>query len=124
MSCRSSKSRDIRVVEDEPALLQVVVEIDDGAVEVGVELLVHGEFNAMDVDDAVGLGGVGVEVQAVGETAAPAPPNADAEHGAFGQVLAGDEPLDFVGGLFTQDHTHGNDLLVQDGGECDTRLRM
>ena len=75
----------------------------------------------MDVDDAVGLGGVGVEVQAVGETAAPAPPDADAEHGAFGQVLAGDEPLDFVGGLFTQDHTHGNDLLVQDGGDISRR---
>jgi len=64
---------DIRVVEDEPALLQAVVEIDDGAVEVGVELLVHGELNAMDVADAVVLGGVGVEVQAVGETAAPPP---------------------------------------------------
>jgi hypothetical protein len=64
---------DIRVAEDKPALLQAVVEIDDGAVEVGVELLVHGELKAMDVDDAVALGGVGVDVQAVGETAAPSP---------------------------------------------------
>ena len=30
---------DVRVVEDEAALLEAVVEIDDGAVEVGVELL-------------------------------------------------------------------------------------
>src|SRR5512135_1273809 len=104
---------DIRVVEDEPAFLQAIVEIDDGAVEVGVELLVHGELNAMDVDDAIALGGAGVEVQAVREAAAAPPLDADAKHGAFGQALVGDDLLDLVGGLFTQGHTHGTDLLVQ-----------
>ena len=44
---------DVRVVEDEPALLEAVVEVDDGAVEVGVKLLVDGELDAVDVDDAV-----------------------------------------------------------------------
>ena len=34
---------DVGVVEDEPPLLQAVVVIDDGAVEVGVELLVDGQ---------------------------------------------------------------------------------
>ena len=86
---------DVRVVEDEPALLQAVVEVDDGAVEVGVELLVDGELDAVDVDDPVALAGAGVEVQAVGETAAAAPLDADAKDGLLGQVLLGDDLLDF-----------------------------
>src|SRR3954471_4727165 len=91
---------DVRIVEDEPALFEAVVEVDDGAVEVGVELLVDGELDAVDVDDPVLLARAGVEVQAVGESAAASPLDADAEHGLFGEVLVGDDLLDFGGGLF------------------------
>src|SRR5262245_39315540 len=102
---------DVGVVEDEPALLQAVVEVDDGAVGVGVELLVDGELDAVDVDDPVALGGRGVEVQAVRETAAAAALDAHAEHRAFGQTLLGDDLLDFAGRLFTQGYTHGRSPL-------------
>src|SRR5690349_17999453 len=103
---------DVRVVEDEAALLEAVVEVDDGAVEVGVELLIDGELDAVDVDDPVLLARAGVEIQAVGETAAAPPLDADAEHGLLGEVLVGDDLLDFGGGLFAQSHAHGRISLI------------
>src|SRR5262249_43283219 len=80
---------DVRVVEDKPALLQAVVKVDHGAVEVRVELLVYGELHAVDVDHTVALGGLGVEVQAVREAGAAAPLHADAEDRPLGEVLVG-----------------------------------
>src|SRR3954452_23055060 len=70
---------DVRVVEDEPALLEAIVEIDHGAIEVGVELLVNGELDAVELHDPVALAGVGVEVQAVGKTAAASPLDTDTQ---------------------------------------------
>ncbi len=57
----------------------------------------------------------GVEAQAVGKTAASTPLDADAEDGAFGEVLLGDDLLDFARGLFGQCHTHRFISCVREG---------
>src|SRR5262249_15841305 len=61
------------------------------------------------------LGRLRVEVQAVGEAAAPAALDADAEDGPLGQVLLGDDLLDLVGGLLAKGHTHRMNLLTREG---------
>ena len=61
--------------------------------------------------DPVALGGLGVEVQAVGEAAATAPLDADPEDGPLGEALVGDDLLDLDGGLFAQGHAHEYCLL-------------
>ena len=48
----------------------------------------------------------GVEAQAIGKTAATASLDADPQDRAFGEVLLGDDLLDFARGLFGQCHTH------------------
>src|SRR5271166_3619726 len=63
---------DVGVVEDESPLLQAVVEVHDRPVQVGVELLVHGQLDAVHIDHPVTFAGTGVEVQAIGKAAASA----------------------------------------------------
>src|SRR5271157_5165007 len=97
---------DVGVVEDESPLLQAVVEVHDRTVQVGVELLVHGQLDAVHVDHPVPFAGTGVEVQAIGKAAAAAPLHAYAKHRCFGEVLLGHDLLDLTSGLFGQGHTH------------------
>src|SRR5207253_3044341 len=105
---------DVRVVEDEPALLQAVVEVDDRAVEVRVELLVDRELDAVEVDDAVAVAGRRVEVQAVGEAAAAAPLDADAEDCALRRPLLLEDALDLAGRLLGKNDTHRFFSLQED----------
>ena len=114
---------DIGVVEYEAALLETIVEINDGAVEIGVEFLIDGELDTMNVEDAIALGGLGVEVQAIGETATTAALNTNPQHHAFGHVLFGDDFLDFDSSLLAEGYTHRDDLLKWSGpGRNNPRL--
>ena len=92
---------DVGVLEGEAALVDAVVEVDGGAVEVQVALLVDGDLHAVLFDDEV-LGDIGlvIEAELVLESAATAAGDADPQHHAVGHLLLVHDPLDFLGCVF------------------------
>ena len=96
------------IFEGETSLFETVVEVDGGAVEQEMALLVDGDLKTMlfgdVIDDVVGLV---VEAQAVRKAAAAAARNADSQHCRVrGQVLLGDDALHLGNGLFSDGHSH------------------
>lgn len=91
----------VRVVEREAALVEGVVEVDRGSVEVEVALLVDCDRDTVLFDDEV-LGWIGLVIKAelVLEAAASATRDADSQNRVGRHLLLFHDSLDFFGCVF------------------------
>lgn len=86
----------VRVVEFETAPLKVFVEIDHGAVQVEVMVLLDSDFHAVLVGNEVLVQiDFVIKAEAVLESAASAAGDANADTGFFWEILLGQDTLDF-----------------------------
>src|SRR5262249_25523450 len=97
----------VRVIEREATLLEAVVVVDLGAVQVQIAFAIHNDSHTV----AIGLGVilfivVGVEAKAVFKTAATSGLDTNAHKRSRIALLIFHQPLDFSGGLFGQQYSH------------------
>ena len=91
----------VRVVEREAALVDAVVEVDRGSVEIEIALLIDGHWDTVLFDDEV-LGGIGLVIKSelVLKTTTTTAGDANSQDHACGHLLLVHDSLDFFGCVF------------------------
>lgn len=101
----------IGVIELEAAGFEAFVEVDGRAVQVEGALLVDDDWHAVIFVLRIGLFVERfVEAECIGEPAAAAARDADAEDHFRLDLLIDDDPLNFVGRFFGEDDAHGGEF--------------
>src|SRR5690606_10945500 len=104
------------VIEREAALLEAVIKVDRGSVEIQSALLIHQYGHAVVFElRIVGFVERVVESQVVRKTAAAAPYHTHAKAGRVGLILILQDLLDFFSGTLAQDNAHDGCSLVYVG---------